>query len=176
MKKTLCRSTQFILGLAVLAAPLFATTVRKMELPQLISVSDHIVQGRVESVQSREEGNRIFTYISVIVDESIKGDRRPTLLIRQLGGRVGQQISLIAGMPQFRVGEEVILFLKIRQDTAFDVVGMNQGKYQIVSNLAVTNLSGVNFVDSKTGLISDGGFVARTPVETLKAKIRELMR
>ncbi len=166
----------FAFSAAILTVPLFATTVEKMELPRLVSASDNIVQGRVESVEARYENRLLYTYISVVVDEPIKGERRRTVLVRQLGGRLGAKTMWIAGMPQFKTGDQVIVFLKNRQDGTYDIIGLNQGKYDIVDNYAVSHVSGVNVLDPKTGLMSEAGFVEKAPLETFKAKIRELMR
>lgn len=158
------------------AVPLFATTVERIELPQLVSRADNIVQGRVESVEARYEDRMIYTYVSLVIDDAIKGDRRRTIQLRQMGGTIGAKTMWIAGMPQFKNGDQVILFLKDRQDGAFDVIGLNQGKYDIVENYAVSHVSGVSVLDPRTGRMSEAGFVDKAPVDQFKAKIRELMR
>ena len=176
MNRQISQLGPLILVLAILATPLFATTVQRMELPQLVSASDNIVQGRVESVEARYEGNMICTYVSVAVDDPLKGDRRRTVLVRQLGGRIGAKTIWIAGMPQFKTGDQVIVFLRNRRDGTFDVIGLNQGKYNIVDGAAVANVSGVTILDPKTGLMSDAGFVEKAPLEAFKTRIRELVR
>jgi hypothetical protein len=154
----------------------FATIVQRMELQQLVTTADSIVQGRVESVEARYEERTIYTYISLVVDDPIKGDRRRTVVLRQMGGRIGAKTLWIAGMPQFNPGDQVIVFLRNRQDGTFDVIGLNQGKYDIVNDYAVANVAGISILDPKTGLISEKGFVDKVPLETFKTKIRELMR
>jgi hypothetical protein len=176
MKGALLKLHGLILAIAVLATPIFATTVRKMELPALVSTSDNIVQGRVQSVESRYENRMVYTYISVAIDDPIKGDRRRDIIVRQLGGAIGTRAVWIPGMPQFKSGDEVIVFLKDRKDGTFDVIGLNQGKYDIVGNQAIVNVSGVTVVDPKTGVMSEAGFVDKVPLDTFKEKIRELMR
>jgi hypothetical protein len=160
----------------VLAAPLFASTVQKMELPELVKASDSIVHGHVESVQARMEGRMVYTYTSVVVDDPLKGDRRQNVLLKHPGGSIGAMRMFVAGMPQFKAGDQVIVFLKNRQDGTYDVIGLNQGKYDVVNDFAVANVSGVSILDPKTGVMSDAGFVDRAPLETFKAKIRELAR
>ena len=164
------------LGVLTLAAPFFATTVLKMELPQLVSASDSIVQGRVESVQARYENNRIYTYVSLVVEDPLKGERRRAVLLRQLGGTIGAKRTWVAGMPEFKSGDQVIVFLRDRRDGTFDVTGLNQGKYEIVNDFAVANVSGITIVDPKTGFTSDANFVEKAPLEAFKSKIRELAR
>jgi hypothetical protein len=162
----------------LLAASGFASTVRKMELPDLVRNSDSIVQGRVEQVYTRwdEKLKVAFTFVSVYVDDPLKGARRRTVLIQLLGGKVGSLVQTVAGMPRFNRGDAVIVFLKDRNNGSFEVVGMNQGKYDIVNDFAVANVSGVTLVDPKTGQLSEARFVDKAPLEEFKAKIRELVR
>jgi hypothetical protein len=53
---------------------------------------------------------------------------------------------------------------------------MNQGKYEIVEDFAVANVSGLTLLDPKTGQLSEAGFVDKAPLEAFKTKIRELVR
>jgi hypothetical protein len=167
-----------LLGLAIfaMASPLLATTVLKMDLQELVTASDSIIQGRVESVETRWENKLAFTYTSVIVDEGMKGAARRAVLIRLPGGKVGSLSVHVAGMPQFKAGESVILFLKGRADGTFDVVGMNQGKYEIEQNTATANISGLTLFNEKTGRMEDAGFADKAPLEVFKTKIRELVK
>jgi hypothetical protein len=82
----------------------------------------------------------------------------------------------IAGVPQFKSGETAIVFLKRQDDGTFQIVGMNQGLYEIVEDFAVSNLFGVDLLDSNTGEISKSLIGGRAPLEQLKAKIKELLR
>ena len=170
-----CKRYGFILVLA-LATPLLATTIQKMELQQLVTTADSIVQGRVETVEARYEERMIYTYVSVMVDDPLKGDRRRTVLLRHMGGTIGAKTVWIPGMPQFKPSEHVIVFLRNRQDGTFDVIGLNQGKFDIVNDYAVANVTGVSILDPKTGLMSERGFIEKAPLEAFKSKIRELMR
>jgi hypothetical protein len=163
---------------AILAAPSLATTVTKLDLAQLVKRADLIVQGQVQSVYSQwdEERRLVFTYISIRVDESLKGGSRQSVLIRQVGGTVGTIQMSVAGVPQFKSGEMAIVFLKHQDDSTFQVVGMNQGLYEIVEDFAVSNVFGVDLFDSKTGEITKSLVGGRAPLEQLKTKIRELLR
>jgi hypothetical protein len=149
-----------------------------MDLPTLVQQAESIVQGRVEQVYVKWDATRslAFTYASVRVDDPMKGERRRTVLIRQLGGKVGALNLYIAGMPKFIPGDEVILFLKDQQDGTFQVLGLNQGKYEILNDQAVSNTSGVELMDAKTGRMVHAGLVERAPLAAFKSKIRELLR
>jgi hypothetical protein len=166
------------LMVAILAAPALATTVVRLNLEQLVQRADLIVQGQVQSVycQWDEERRLVFTYISIRVDEPLKGERRQWVLIRQVGGSMGTIRMSVAGVPQFKSGEMAIIFLKSQDDSTFQVVGMNQGLYEIVEDVAVSNVFGVDLFDSKTGQITKPLVGGRTPLEQLKTQIRELLR
>ena len=177
-KKTLRNVIGITLMAAILAAPAFATTVARLDMEQLVQRADVIVQGHVQSVYSQwDEARRlVFTYISIRVDEPLKGERRQSVLIRQVGGTVGTIQMSIAGVPQFKSGEMAIVFLKRQGDSTFQVVGMNQGLYEIIDDFAVSNVFGVDLIDSKTGEITKPLIGGRAPLEQLKIQIRELIR
>jgi hypothetical protein len=168
--------SQTALIILVLVAPVFGTTIKKMDLPELVSLSDSIVQGTVESVEARWEDKSIYTYTSIRVDEGMKGAPRRAFLVRQPGGKIGALNLNAPGTPQFRQGDQVIVFLRDRKDGTFDVVGLEQGKYEIQNNFAVTNISGLTLADPKTGQLLEAGPADRKPLDTLKTKIRELAR
>ncbi len=163
---------------AMLAAPTFATTVVRLNLEQLVQRADLIVQGQVESVYSQwdEERRLGFTHVSIRVDEPLKGERRRSVLIRQVGGTAGTIQMSVAGVPQFKNGGMAIVFLKRQDDTTFQVVGMNQGLYEVIEDFAVSNVFGVDLFDSKTGKITRPLIGGRTPLEELKTRIRGLVR
>src|SRR5262249_21703540 len=161
-----------------LASSATATTVLRLDLPDLVNKADSIVQGRVEQVYVDwdAERNLAFTYSSINVDDPMKGARRQTVLIRQVGGRVGKISMHVAGMPTFSQGEEVILFLNDMHNGTFMVVGMNQGKYQITQDYAISNASGIDLYNPKTGRIEIPATVNRVPLETFKSQIRGLIK
>ena len=170
----------FVIALmvAIMAGPAFATTVVKLDLKQLVQRADLIVQGQVQSVYSQwdQELRLVFTYVSIRVDDPLKGERRQSVLIRQVGGTAGEIQMSVAGVPQFKDGEMAIVFLKRQADSTFQVVGMGQGVYEVIDDFAVSNVFGVDLFDSKTGEITKPLIGGRAPLEQLKTKIRELLR
>jgi hypothetical protein len=161
--------------LALMAAPVHGSLVVLMNLEELVGASDSIVEGVVEAVESRWEDQQIFTYTTIRIDDPLKGNRTRTVVIRQLGGRVGALMAIVPGMPQFDTGLRVIVFLKDSGNGSHYVVGMNQGRYVIAEDYAVSNLTGLDLVDPKTG-VRGVATASRVEVESLKARIRELVR
>jgi hypothetical protein len=178
MKKTkLTVLAALTLGLAMSPPavwPLWGSLVVLMELDELVEASDSIVQGEVESVQSRWEHRQIFTYVTIGIADPIKGSRSRTVVVRQLGGKVGSLVATVPGMPEFVRGDEVILFLKDSGNGTYHVVGMNQGRYLVSDRFAVSNLSGVDLFGSKAGVVRGGSTATRVEVRSFKRRIREL--
>lgn len=126
-------------GIALLGASLAsATTVQKFSVRELAQKSDAIVMAKVEDQSSRQDpaNKEIYTYITISVTESIKGAKgEKSITIRQLGGSVGNLISAVPGMPTFKNGEEVVLFLSAKDRAGYPwVMGLQQGKYSIVTD------------------------------------------
>ena len=126
-------------GIALLGASLAsATTVQKFSLQDLTKKSNAIVMAKVEDQSSRQDpsNKEIYTYITVSVLQSVKGAQgEKTITIRQLGGTMGNLISVVPGMPSFKNGEEVVLFLSAKDGAGYPwVMGLQQGKYSIVTD------------------------------------------
>ena len=126
-------------GIALLGASLAsATTVQKFSVRELAQKSDAIVMAKVEDQSSRQDpaNKEIYTYITISVTESIKGAKgEKSITFRQLGGSVGNLISAVPGMPSFKNGEEVVLFLSAKDRAGYAwVMGLQQGKYSIVTD------------------------------------------
>lgn len=191
--KALLLSILSISLMGALAAPVFGTIVPRMKLQDLVDKSDRILQGRVDAVEVRVTGNRPFTWVRVRVDDPIcertvasrrcrqgAGERRQAVFLRYLGGVVntpnGPVEMRVSGMPTFQPGDNVILFLQENPDGTNQVVGLNQGKYVVVGEVAVANVSGVELMDPKTGKTSPSGFTESAPVGAFLSKIRELVK
>jgi hypothetical protein len=159
-----------------------ATSLPKLDLKALVEKSDAILQGKVEAIEVRvDEKLRLpFTWVRVRVDDPMKGGRQQTVFIRHVGGKAsGSPYTLaVAGTPRFLMGDNVIVFLRDVHDGsgAYQVVGMNQGKYQVINEVAVAHISGVELVDTKTGQVFPTGYVESAPVDAFKNKIRELVK
>src|SRR5688572_14721286 len=75
-----------------------ATTVTIPQDEDLIIGARAIIRGRVLSVSSAFDGERIFTYTTIRVQEVLKGqiaERR--IVIKEQGGQVGHRGSVIWG-------------------------------------------------------------------------------
>ena len=123
-----------VVGFCVLSfsADSDASTVVRLDLESLVANSDRIVHGTVEEVASRTEKGRVFTYTTIRVEDSLKGENGDEIRLRQLGGETEERAMWVPGMPQFHNGEEVVIFVEQPENSEFAVVtGMMQGKFRV---------------------------------------------
>jgi hypothetical protein len=116
----------------------FATAVETMGTAELVAQSDSIIRGRVIArAASWDPGHtRIYTDVTVHVEEIYKGPANETLTVRRLGGSVDGIAMRTIGEAQFADNEAVFLFLRrlpiSQPNTVYQTVGMTQGKFQIL--------------------------------------------
>jgi hypothetical protein len=167
--------------LALLCAlPAGATSLLRVEVPELSRKADAVVRGTVRRVESRwsADGRRIVTDVEIQVAETLKGAPGSTVLVTQPGGRVGDIGQRVSGLASFAQGEEVVVFLQRRGKSAFSVRGMAQGKFQVRRSpdgkavLAVPESTGdARLVDPATG--KETAATQRSlPLESLRATVR----
>lgn len=124
----------------LIPAALSATIIMPSSVEQMAQRSDLIITGRVESVQSRHDVERtnIVTDVIVSTDQVLKGASLITanmVLLTFDGGQVGNERNEMDSMPEFYVGEEVLLFLKSNLDgQSYHVFSIFYGKYRVFSD------------------------------------------
>ena len=115
---SVCRfasSSAIVLFATILLSPAAAWAQGiKLDDPDLARISDAILTGRVISIAYGRDPQvpYIYTYVTIEIDEHIKGLGRVTeLVVKQLGGRIGDLAMVVYDQATFTVGEEVLLFL-----------------------------------------------------------------
>jgi len=102
---------------------------------ELARAADAIVIGRVRAVAGGEDPavGYFYTYVTVELSEVVKGSFiEPVVVLKQLGGRVGDVEMVVYDQPRFQLGEEVLLFLSRRpRDGTLRTLGLWQGKWVI---------------------------------------------
>ena len=173
--------------------PSLATIVVPVSNPDLVQQATAIVIGKVSSLQSAwdSQGQKIVTYITLAVEEVLKGTvPDTTLTIKEIGGTLGDLQLWIDGNPEFTQGEKVLVFLTQNADGSARVLHLYQGKFSIFTDqdtgveMAYRNIppAGVHVIHkgehlpNRTGQTSheseplmDNGFY---PLETLKRQIQ----
>jgi len=134
-------STLMAIGLWVLGATVaYATKVKSVNLEQIVEEADRIFIGTCVAVEDGTlSGNGIpITLYTFSISERIKGAMGETLTIRQVGVRKprvqGDQALVwrIPGMPIYRIGQELILFLAADSQLGLtSPVGFMQGTFTV---------------------------------------------
>jgi hypothetical protein len=133
--------------------PLRATTVQRLTLDDMVSKAETIVIGRVINSQSAwtKDGKLILTQTTLEVQEGLKGTTRKTVTVTTLGGRVGNAVLHVSGMPTFQLDETAVIFLE-RSSSYLTVLGLSQGKFSIVNGEVSNHLNGLSFEGGAPGV------------------------
>lgn len=142
-----------------------ATTSQRLSLAQLANEADLVIRGQVQEMKSQESSDRsaITTTVVISVEEQWKGPKRSTLSLKQPGGSVGGITQRVTGLPQFSLGEEVILFLEKQEDGHYVTAGSRQGKFIIKTD----SRTGKRMVEDLTG--------KRQEEESFVRRVREIV-
>ena len=173
----------FLMGLAALAMSAMlanATTLVRLPFEDLAQQSTAIARLRCLGSESRWDGREIWTETRFEVLELDKGLLPGLVTIRMMGGKAGHLHSRVDGVPMFRSGEEVYLFLWSRQAGPYAVLGWSQGTFRIARNTS-TGLESVT-QDSATASIFDPhtrefrrGGIRNLPVALFRVKLRKAL-
>jgi len=155
-----------------------ATQLVSMTPRQMGEQAQLVVAGKVSGEQSfwNEKRTKIFTRIDVAVDASYKGGTPVSVSLLQLGGTVDGVRTTVDGAVQWRVGEEVLLFLEPYTKGTYQVTGLSQGKFRIERD-ATTGaafvsrpaLEGVKLVSAQ-GSALRGAAIEKIPIERFIAE------
>jgi len=126
--------TMLLLGaLALAAPPAGALTVLPATFEELVRESAAVVHGRVREVEGRWTPDRrtIESAITLDVYDAFKGAATETATFVVPGGEAGGRILVMPGAPTFRVGDEVVVFLRGRAPSMPQPVGLSLGVYRV---------------------------------------------
>jgi hypothetical protein len=131
--------TGFALWLAGFSATAAASTFVLPSDDDLIIGARAIVRARVLAVASApdENSHRIFTYVTLRVQEVIKGqisDRR--IVLKEMGGQLASRGQIIFGAPRYRPNERVLVYLDTWADGSLRTHQMLLGKFTIIEDEA----------------------------------------
>src|SRR5262249_10364802 len=135
-------STAITLAIALLTlagGPAAATTFIPMDDAALVQSSAVIAVGRVRRLQSLALADgSLVTEAVLALEQRIKGSTRGTkLVVTEPGGIVADREVRVFGVPEFAVGERVLLFLKRTAAGRLRVNGLALGKFSLQDDTAV---------------------------------------
>ena len=118
----------------LLGAPaLSATVLVPAEFREIVAGSQIIAHARVVEIRPEwVDGRRqIETIVTADVLSYYKGGSARTLSFKVPGGQIGRYRSVMIGAPQFKRGDEAVLFLDGADGAVPHVFGLNQGLFRV---------------------------------------------
>jgi hypothetical protein len=131
MRRSLC-----CVFFVCLTVALDATVILPIEFRELVTSAPVIVHGRVVDVKSEwVDGRRaVETFVTVAAADYLKGNLGDTVTFKVPGGQLGRYRTIFVGAPEFREGDEVVLFLQQRGPAYPYIIGLSQGAFRIVAD------------------------------------------
>jgi hypothetical protein len=173
------------LAIAVLllfAPALRATVLVPAEFREVVEGSHIIVHGRVVGVRAAwtADRRRIESTVTVQAATYLKGGPGETVTFRVPGGEIGRYKTFTVGAPEFRVGEEAILFLRAQGPGVASVFGFNQGVFRVRTDArtgARTVVPPAMLAAGVESMIVKRGAPERKPlaIETFATQVRAAM-
>ena len=124
----------FLIGIVLIAITANATTLAPLTFTQLAQQSTAIARLRCLGTKSFWQNGEIWTDTQFAVEQQEKGELPAVIVVRTLGGTVGNLHSHVDEAPAFRIGEEAYLFLWNRQGEPYRVLGWSQGTFRVTRN------------------------------------------
>jgi len=147
------------------APPARATVFVPMSVEDLARSSAAIVIGTVHDLTGIEERGRVFTLVSVAVEQTLSGELPgSTITLKENGGSVPGRQEVIFGAPRFQPGEHVLLFLTVRPDGSLRTNQLAQGKFSIETDTAGVPRATQRFGSGSLVVIPPGGTPPSGPV------------
>lgn len=155
-------------------APFSYAVMFGLSTEDLTRGSEMVVEGDVEDVQSQwsEDGKTIFTRVTIVIRESVKGVMtEKKVVVEHEGGEVGDIGLKVSDVAVFRKGQRVLLFLKSGRSRGgghvYNVVGKAQGKYTIDKE-GIARKSGFSLIRGQEAVDNN------IPLDVLKEKIKKI--
>lgn len=128
-------------GLLLLAAAsAHSTSVLAPTFDELVARADEVVLARVVARQSSwvtsRSGRAIVTDVTFAIERTLKGETRVQRTLEFLGGTVGDDTLTVAGMPEFRVNDRDVLFVRDSGRPVSPLVGFSYGRFRVVRDAA----------------------------------------
>ncbi len=119
-----------------------ASTQTEMDLAELSARADRVISGEVLTQRVESTPTGVYTFVSVMVEETLRG--RPALVIdvRIPGGKFGDIDVVVPGTPDFIDGTHVLLFL-----AGSHIVGMDDGAFVLEGERIWRPIEGERFIN-----------------------------
>lgn len=124
-------------GLLILAAAsAHSTSILPPTFDELVARADEVILARVVARQSSwvtsRTGRAIVTDVTFSIERTLKGESRVQRTLEFLGGTVGDDTLTVVGIPEFRVNDRDVLFVRDSGRPASPLVGFSYGRFRVV--------------------------------------------
>lgn len=117
------------------AVGVHATTIVPPAFDELVNQADYAVHAVVKSINCEWKSNgaslHIVTKLELDVKQIIFGAPPTPLVIEMLGGTIGDRRMVVHGSPEFKVGDEDILFVHGNGAQMNPLVALGHGRYPV---------------------------------------------
>jgi hypothetical protein len=115
----------------LMCLPAAATTLERMSVARMARTAPVIIRARCLASSTGWDAGEIWTLTVFETQEIWKGVAPPRVTVRLIGGRWGNLNSSVSGVPRFKPGEEIVLFLEPTPRGDFSVVSWAQGTFRM---------------------------------------------
>jgi hypothetical protein len=176
------RALAFVAALGGVAAlaPAYGSIARAVSFEQKVQEADEIVVGRCVKTKSTFDpsGRWIVTYSTFEVEDQLKGNPSHEVTVMTPGGTVGSIRQETVGIPQFREGEEKLIFTASIAGDERTVLYADQGTYDVVGsgeNRRIAPVaSNLVLIDPKSGAIHAQREPDR-PLREFRTSVRQVL-
>jgi hypothetical protein len=126
------------LSIAVVAPPAYDGVVISVpsSLEEQVALADVIVVGEVTDVRSRRVPDGIETDVTIAREQTLKGPSGASISVTLPGGEVGDVGIQVGGVPNFLVGERVLVFVSERNGRR-EMARLWHSKYALAGDRAI---------------------------------------
>lgn len=163
--------------LTAIAMPAGAASVRPLPLEQIIRDAATAFEGTCvgNRVERDAVTGMIATFTTFEVRDVLKGEVAATHTIKQVGGKLGNEVFRIEGVPTFTPGQEYVVFLfGVSQAGFSSPVGLSQGQFLIRQGPLGREVS--NGRDFKEMLRTPGPHIPQSAVDRVQQRPGEQVR
>jgi hypothetical protein len=111
-----------------------ATTVERLDFKGLTAYATNVVIGTVggSRVERTPDGGMIVTLVDLAVEQQWKGVIDvASITINVPGGRIGNEVIEMSGVPVLERGQQALLFLEKNPNGTYGVISFAQGSYKL---------------------------------------------
>ncbi|MBI5691620.1 MAG: hypothetical protein HZC55_16175 [Verrucomicrobia bacterium] len=163
----------FLTCLALFLPSVRATSVIPPSFPELVQEADAILRGRVTDIQARRaqapDGTALIkTFVTFAIERTLKGPAPASVTLEFLGGTIGDDSLVIAGMPKFQLGTTEYVFVQRNGVQYCPLVALGHGRYRLMRDAG----SGREFLARDNGLPLTSVSDVEVPLTTLPPSVR----